>query len=74
MLASVIVFFPENRDVLVNGAFCGTTNKIFSVQSGHQTFDLGLPVDYLPLSQDIIVPENTPLNPQVIVFDKVIHD
>ena len=69
MNESVWVDYVAKRDVFVDGQLCGTTNDLFTVETGTHTFDLGLPQTYLPRSITVTVKGSTALAPFEITFE-----
>ena len=65
----VIVQYPESRDVYIDEQLAGKTNESLLVEEGHHQFDLGIPGDYLPLSQEFVVEGTTELTPLVVIFN-----
>lgn len=63
-----IVPYPANRTVFVDGGPNGRTNRVQSVERGSHTFDLGVPVDYMPDAQYTFVGGTTREHPMVIAF------
>ena len=70
MLEYIEVTYPTTRSVYVDGLLTGVTNNPLRVEAGTHRFDLGTPVDYKPVSQNIVVTETTPLCPMEISFTK----
>jgi hypothetical protein len=69
MVGSVLVPFPEARDVFIDNGKCGVTNIPFDVEVGTHDIDLGLPADYNPPTRQIRVKStNTPLAPLIVKF------
>ena len=66
----VKVIFPTRRKVRVDGTPAGFTNKIFQVETGHHSFDLGAKQTYSPEQQDVNVIGTTPLEPMIITFTR----
>lgn len=64
----VIVIYPEERDVFVDGQQVGKTNQTLQIETGHHTFSLGEPPDYTPPSQTVAVTDTNPIIPMEIVF------
>jgi len=64
----VVVHYQDERDVYINGQMTGKTNETLVVGEGHQKFDLGLPKDYEPLSQEVLVENTTEITPLEIKF------
>ena len=70
----VKVTFPTRRQVRVDGDFGGYTNKVFQVQTGHHTFDLGPKLNYTPESQERLVQGTLPEQPMIIEFERTGDD
>lgn len=68
----VIVTFPDDRLVSVDRIPMKRTNKKFTVETGHHSFDLALPFDYTPLSQTLLVELTSADAPMVIEFEQVV--
>lgn len=66
----VKVTFPTRRKVRVDGEPAGFTNKVFQVDTGHHTFDLGPKKNYSPEEQDVNVIGTIPTEPMVISFTR----
>ena len=64
----VVVQYPEEREVNIDGQVAGKTNETLAVEEGHHQFDLGLPGDYVPLSQEVLVEDTTEITPLIITF------
>jgi len=67
----VEVQFAQNRKVFIDGMENGTTNKILRTGTGTHSFDLGEPKDYHPDEVIVEVKDTNPLEPIIIVFNKV---
>lgn len=68
MNESVRVLFPEPRDVLVDGALCGATNTVFTVETGTHTFSLS-GRNYSPATIRVRVAGTSSLAPKILLFD-----
>ena len=66
----VIVAFPTDRIVYINGDKNGRTNQVLRVEAGSQIFDLGPLKNYEPESQTVVVENTTVLDPLEVVFEK----
>lgn len=64
----VVVEFPEERDVLLDGQVAGKTNQTLMVEEGNHLFELGDPKDYSPTSQEMTVENTTSINPLRVTF------
>lgn len=64
----VKVRFPSRRKVFVDGQAVGFTNKVFQVQTGRHSFNLGSPSDYCPdhVGKDVV--GTCPDAPLIITF------
>lgn len=63
----VVVTYPTERDVRVDGQVAGKTNDTLMVDRGHHIFDLGEPQDYEPPSVERNVQDTTSVGPLLIV-------
>jgi len=66
----VIVSFPEDRIVFVDGTPCGRTNTVITVQRGTHAFTLADPQDYSPSSITQLVAGTTHHAPLQLTFTK----
>jgi len=66
----VVVVFPTDRTVYIDGDKNGRTNKSLRVDAGSHDFDLGSLKNYEPESQTVVVENTTVLEPLEIVFEK----
>lgn len=64
----IIVSFPTNRFVYIDGEKGGTTNDKLRIEAGTHEFDLGNLKNYEPTSQEVEVAGTTALQPMTIVF------
>jgi hypothetical protein len=75
-MGRVIVEFPECREVFAGGKGQGNNRdeqgeyRILLIGDGRQTFSLGGPPDYTPLTQSVEVGSGTVILPQRVVFQK----
>lgn len=68
----VIVKFPDDRDVFVDGDdSVAATNEIFQLEEGTHYFNLGQPLNYRPATNMCRVTGTIPADPMKIVFTKV---
>lgn len=65
----VIVVYPQERSVFVNGDRAGITNNVLQVNAGMHTFDLGEPRDYTPHQHDVDVRNTSPIKPMEVAFE-----
>jgi hypothetical protein len=71
-LEYVIVKFPDDRDVFVDGDdSVAATNEIFQLEEGTHYFNLGQPLNYRPATNMCRVTGTIPADPMKIVFTKV---
>jgi len=66
----VLVSFPTDRFVYLDGKKNGRTNKSLRVDAGSHLFDLGPLKNYEPESQVVVVSGTTVFEPLEIVFTK----
>ena len=66
--------FPTRRQVWVDGQPAGFTNKIFQVETGSHSFDLGPKKDYKPEQQRRTVKGTLPEEPMIVAFERVGDD
>lgn len=66
----VIVSFPTNRFVYIDGEKGGITNDVLRVEAGTHEFNLGNLKNYKPTSQEVEVEGTTVLQPLMIVFTR----
>ena len=59
----VVVTYPAERDVYVDGKYIGKTGETLRVERGHHTFGLGEPLDYQPELVEMNVPRTTRIKP-----------
>lgn len=64
----VIVSFPTDRLVYIDGEKNGTTNTMLKVDAGTHGFDLGPVENYRPGSREVTLSGTTSLSPRVIAF------
>ncbi len=62
----VVIEFPEDRTVRIDGQDAGVTNQTLMVEAGHHIFDLGEPVNYDPASVEIEVKDTTSITPLIV--------
>ena len=67
----VIVTFPTDRFIYIDGEQNGRTNNSLRVDAGSHSFDLGPLKNYEPEMQTVVVSGTTVLDPQEIVFTKI---
>ena len=66
----VIVSFPTNRFVYIDGEKGGITNDVLRIEAGTHEFNLGNLKNYEPNSQEVEVEGTTVLHPLMIVFTR----
>jgi len=66
----IIVSFPTDRFVYIDGDKGGRTNEVLRVEAGTHEFDLGNPKNFEPGLQEVVVEETTVLQPMEIVFSR----
>lgn len=62
----VVVSYPSDRSVRIDGQVAGRTNATLMVEKGHHVFDLGDPKDYKPPSVEKNVQETTTVTPLIV--------
>jgi hypothetical protein len=62
----VVVAYPTQRTVRIDGEDAGFTNETLRVERGHHLFDLGAPLNYRPSSVEKTVKDTTVIEPLVI--------
>jgi hypothetical protein len=67
----VIVVFPDDRAVLIDGVATGHTNRSLQVDTGTHTFSLGSPQDYTPTQRQLLVQNTTIIRPLRVIFEKI---
>jgi hypothetical protein len=65
----LVVLFPRNRRVMVNGEFMGTTNKKLELESGLYEVTLGPPVNFIPEVHDVDLRNTSSLMPMIVEFE-----
>jgi hypothetical protein len=66
----VIVSYPTNRFVYIDGEKGGITNDVLRVSEGTHEFDLGNLKNYEPASREVEVQGTTVLKPLEIEFSR----
>jgi len=66
----ILVSFPTDRFVYIDGEKGGKTNEVLRVEAGTHEFDLGSLKNYDPDLQEVVVEETTVLQPMQIVFSR----
>jgi len=64
----VIVKYPKERPVYIDGKQNGKTNEILRIGTGIHVFDLGEPKDYTPDEIEITVADTSSIEPLEIEF------
>lgn len=64
----VLVTYPEDRTVYVDGEDNGPTNEVMRVDSGTHDFDLGDSKDYTPDNYHVQVTGTSALEPLTLAF------
>jgi hypothetical protein len=65
----VIVTYPQDRALFIDGAEAGMTNTLLRIEAGTHTFNLGEPRDYVPKWRRKVVRDTTSIAPMEIGFD-----
>jgi hypothetical protein len=69
-LEYVIVTFPTQRLVYIDGERSGLTAEVLRVNTGTHVFDLGRYANYEPASHEVLIAGTTIFSPIQIVFTK----
>ena len=64
----VVVIYPGDRSVLIDGQFSGHTNSTLIIQEGNHQISLETLDDFEPGPQDLQVSGTTPMNPMEVTF------
>lgn len=67
----VIVNYPTNRNVFIDGEKNGRTNESLRVEAGTHIFDIGPLKNYKPGSRKVTVSDTSVLKPKKITFSKI---
>jgi len=67
----LVVLFPRNRRVKINGEFMGATNTKLEIEGGHYTVTLGPPNNFTPEKYDIDLRNTASLMPMVVEFQEI---
>jgi hypothetical protein len=68
----LIVRFPEDRGVMVDGRPAGTTNAVMAVEEGTCSISLEGAHDFSPASQTITIADTASfVDPKEITFEKI---
>ena len=68
----VIVRYPNDRGVNVDGGPLGKTEQKLRMAAGTHDFDLGAPTDYMPESLTIKVARTSASNPMIVTFTPIV--
>lgn len=66
----LVVLFPRQRRVMINGQFMGNTNKRLALEGGTYTVSLGPPQNFKPEQQEIDLRNTSALTPLMIEFEE----
>lgn len=64
----LVVLFPRQRQVLINGEFMGMTNKKLELEGGQYEVKLGAPQNFTPPKHDIDLVGTSSLMPMTVEF------
>ena len=67
----LVVLFPRNRRVMINGEFMGTTNRKLELESGLYEVTLGPPGNFTPEKHPIDLRNTSSLMPMIVEFVEV---
>jgi hypothetical protein len=65
----LLVIYPWEREVLIDGVAAGLTNHLITLAAGTYVVALCPPVDFFPDEQEVVVADTSPLDPYEVVFD-----
>lgn len=68
MVEYVIVEYPADRPVFVDGEENGPTNAVLRIDAGTHRFNLGEPLDYKPKNRKVVLEDTTVLDPRKVKF------
>ena len=68
----LVVSFPRNRPVLINGMFMGNTNNKLEIEGGAYEVTLGPPLDFTPEKRDVNLQNTSPGTPMIVEFAEVV--
>jgi hypothetical protein len=64
----VKVMYASTRSVNIDGAPSGATNDVLEMGAGTHQFDLGIPADYYPPTQNLLITGTSIFQPKIVVF------
>ncbi|NJD54861.1 MAG: hypothetical protein FIA94_00455 [Nitrospirae bacterium] len=67
----LLVIFPEQRAVIIDGTEQGMTNELIELEEGTHTATLKGPSDFAPEMREFILRRTSELNPKEIQFEKL---
>lgn len=67
----LLVTFPEQRALIIDGIEQGMTNEVLELEEGTHTTTLTGPSDFDPEMREFILRRTSELNPKVIRFEKI---
>ena len=65
----LIVHFPRSRRVVIDDEFNGRTEDVIEIEAGKHVVSLGLPANFTPDEQTVILKDTSELAPCEISFD-----
>lgn len=66
----LVVLFPRNRRVMINGEFMGATNRKLELESGRYEVTLGPPKNFIPEKHDLDLGNTSSLMPMTVQFEE----
>jgi len=64
----LLVVYEADRDVVIEGVTAGLTNHLITLAPGTYTIALAPPPDFLPVLQQVVVTDTSPLEPAEVLF------
>jgi len=64
----LLVIFPEEREVVIDGVVAGLTNHLITLAAGTYLVSLAPPDDFRPLEIEVVVLDTSPIDPREVEF------
>lgn len=68
MMEYLVVKFREDRQVVVDDHYLGSTNRIIEIEEGKHSISLAAPYDYQPFEQQVVLINSTVVQPIEVEF------
>lgn len=68
MMEFLLVKFREDRQVVVDDHFLGSTNQIIEIEEGKHGISLAPPYDYMPHERQVVLANSTVVRPIEVEF------